>query len=107
MRYWYSKRMSFIRRLYYRIEDFFRLPTIPVRLFVPQKGWMQARIFANHHAGIKPTLFYDIEIPLEPFNSGLNSVSESTTTGFRLNFIRFPLTDWRQFDGRVFEVNRF
>ena len=77
---------------------------IPTEKFKPELGTMNACIFENPSAGLEPTLFYDITIPLEPFDSGLSYESQPVKTSFRFNSIKFPVTDWRKFHGRSFQI---
>ena len=49
-------------------------------------------------------MFYDITIPLEPFDSGLEWEEQPVHTEFRLEFVRLPIKDWRDLDGKSFEV---
>jgi hypothetical protein len=77
---------------------------IPTDRFKPKPGTMHAYLFENPYAGIEPRLFYDIAIPLEPFDSGLDDEEQPVETLFSLNFITFPVTDWRKFDGQSFEM---
>lgn len=77
---------------------------IPTNQFKPKLGTMRAHLFENPNAGIEPTLFYDITIPLELFDSGLDYELQPEETSFRLDSIKFPITDWRGFDGQLFEV---
>jgi hypothetical protein len=64
---------------------------------------MSARVFENPHIGLKPILFFDIEIPLEPFEFD----GETQETAVELCFIEFAVPDWRQLEGReyAFPVN--
>ena len=59
---------------------------------------MTARVFDNPSLGLKPTLFFDIEIPLEPFqfDGGIQR------TKVRLDFIRLPVSDWRDVQGHEY-----
>ena len=67
---------------------------------VPTEGTLTARIFENSHLGIEPTLVFDIDIPLEPFQFQGQQVS----TSVRLDFIRLPVVDdWREIAGQVYE----
>jgi hypothetical protein len=56
---------------------------------------MLARISQNPSTMIEPELTYDITIPLEPFDSGLDHVSQPEATAFRLQYIKLPVRDWR------------
>lgn len=64
----------------------------------PKRGMMTARVFENPHAGIPPTLFFDIEIPLRPFKYQ----GEMQKTSVQLNFINFGVKDWRDLPGKEF-----
>lgn len=67
---------------------------------VPSEGALTARIFENEHIGLKPTLFFDIDIPLEPFQFK----GERVSTSVELNFIRLPVAnDWREIAGQSYE----
>ncbi len=71
------------------------MPTVP---FAPLPGRLTARVFANLRVGLPATLFFDIEIPLQPFEFD----GELQKTAVRLDFIRFPVSDWRQLQNREF-----
>jgi len=77
---------------------------IPIDRFSAKPGQMQAHLFQNLHIGLAPTLFYNIMIPLEPFDSGLEWEEQPVHTEFRLEFVRLPTKDWRNLDGKSFEV---
>jgi hypothetical protein len=59
---------------------------------------LTARIFENRNIALPPTLFFDIEIPVEPFEFD----GETQDTAVRLDFIEFDVTDWRQLSVRTF-----
>ncbi len=64
----------------------------------PQQGQLTARIFENAAAGILRALFFDIEIPLQPFEYE-DKIQE---TSVRLNFIHFGVANWRYLSGKTF-----
>ncbi len=67
---------------------------------VPSDGSLTARIFENQHIGLKPTLFFDIEIPIQPFRFN----GEEISTAVRLEFIKIPVqSDWREIAGQSFD----
>jgi hypothetical protein len=66
---------------------------------------MTALLFANSFIGLEPTLFYDIDIPLGPFDSGLSWEPQPLETEFRLYFLELSARDWRQLDGRSFTLS--
>ena len=65
----------------------------------PAKGRLGARVFENPHIGLKPTLFYDVELPLEPFVYE----GELRRTSVRLDFINLGVIGWRELAGRSFD----
>jgi len=67
---------------------------------------MLARISQNPSTQIEPELTYDITIPLEPFDSGLDHVSQPEATSFRLQYLKLPVRDWRSLDRRSFQIER-
>jgi hypothetical protein len=75
---------------------------IPVSNFKAKLGSMRAHLFHNPAIGLAPTLFYDITIPLEPFDSGLEWEEQPVNTEFRLEFLVFSIKDWRGFDEKSF-----
>ena len=75
---------------------------IPVDNFKAKIGNMRAHLFHNPTIGLAPTLFYDIKIPLEPFDSGLEWEEQPVNTEFQLDFLVFPVKDWREFDGKSY-----
>jgi hypothetical protein len=82
------------------------MTAISAEQFKPKPGTMSALLFDNPHIGLAPTLFYDISIPLEPFDSGDESEPQPIETSFCLYFIRLPVSDWRKLDGCSFEVEQ-
>lgn len=64
----------------------------------PRRGSLTARVFENRDIALPPTLFFDIEIPLESFEYE----GETQDTAVRLDFIEFDVTDWRELLGRTF-----
>lgn len=42
--------------------------------------------------------------PLEPFDSGLEWEEQPVHTGFCLEFVQLPIKDWRDLDGKSFEM---
>jgi hypothetical protein len=66
--------------------------------FKPLPGTLDAHLFSNPHIGLPLTLFYRIDIPLEPFAFD----GRTQETAVRTDFIRFPVRDWRQLPNREF-----
>jgi hypothetical protein len=66
---------------------------------------MESVIFENPFAGIRPTLFYNVTIPLEPFNSGFDWDPRPLETAFSLEFLELQQRDWRKLDGHSFTLS--
>jgi hypothetical protein len=82
------------------------LRTIPVERFVPKIGTIGSRIFENRSIKIGPLLLYDLIIPLEPFDSGLNSEENPVETNINLEYLELPVQDWRHLDGQSFKLDK-
>jgi hypothetical protein len=80
------------------------MTTIPTDRFKAKRGSMHAFVFENRNIDLEPTLFYCIDIPLKPFNSGLDYESQPVKTSFCFEFIRIPVVDWRRLGGQSFKV---
>lgn len=67
---------------------------------------MDANIFHNPHIGLKPTLFYNIDISLEPFRLEQDALDvefeNEVNSSFMLEFIRFNVKDWRKLNRQTF-----
>jgi len=55
-------------------------------MFQPRRGSLDAHLFENRPIGSPPTLFYRIEIPVEPFIFD----RKTQRTSVRMDFIEFP-----------------
>jgi len=67
-----------------------------------QARFTDCRVFENRKIGIPPTLFFDIEIPLEPFQ--YNGETEETIV--RLDFIEFDVATGEHFPVRALRSNQ-
>ncbi|MEO7838751.1 MAG: hypothetical protein ABIU06_05325 [Anaerolineales bacterium] len=76
---------------------------IPVSNFKAKLGSMNAHLFHNPSIGLEPTLFYEIRIPLEPFASGLEWEEQPVNTEFQLDFLVFPVKDWRELNRKSYD----
>ena len=66
----------------------------------PAQGSLSARVFENENIGLEPTLFFDIQIPLQPFQFK----GEEVDTSVALYFIRIPVEhDWREIAGQTYD----
>ena len=67
---------------------------------VPAEGALTARIFENENIGLDPTLFFDILIPLQPFQFK----GEDVSTSVSLEFIQLSIVaDWREIAGQSYD----
>ena len=67
----------------------------PVEILKPLKGTINALIFENTFINLPKTLFFQIEIPLEPIDMaklGDKNRSENHETSFRLDSIKLART---------------
>lgn len=55
----------------------------------PQKGTLRCNLWENENIGLPLTLFYSIEIPLKPFNSGHIYVPQPTKTDINIDWVNF------------------
>jgi len=67
-------------------------------LFKPRRARLDAHLFDNSRIGLPLTLFYRIDIPLEP----LTFDGKTERTSVQMDFIRFAVPSWRQLPGREF-----
>ena len=74
--------------------------------FTPGRATLTARVFANPHARVPPTLFYDIAFPVRvslpvPVGRPLFATDEPVTE-VQLEFINLGPVEWRALPGREF-----
>lgn len=86
-------------------DDDDSLPRIPVELITPLQGEMTLSIFENANIGLAPHLRAQIEIPFEPFDSGLDWVGQPEETSLCCEFVHFALRDWRVLPGQSFALD--
>ena len=65
----------------------------------PATGSLTAYLFENTYTGVPLSIYFDITIPVEPFDYG----GSSQRTALRLDFIALPIRDWRDLAGREFK----
>jgi hypothetical protein len=70
---------------------------VPLDLFRPKPGRMRAKIEFD-------SLLYEIEIPLEPFDSGFDLDPRPLSTAFWFDQVAIPERDWRRLGGREFSL---
>jgi hypothetical protein len=80
------------------------MAVIPFDKFEPLTGEMYACIFENRFIGLAPTLFYELRIPLKPFDSGIEWEENPVETEFQLRSLDLPVRDWRLLAGQTFEL---
>ena len=78
----------------------------------PEKGTMQCNLWENSSIGLPLTLYYSIEIPLEPFNSGHDYVEQPVKTNISIEWIKFTNKpdsqnerNWQRLVGRTFTLS--
>ncbi|MBX3255352.1 MAG: hypothetical protein KF862_14520 [Chitinophagaceae bacterium] len=78
----------------------------------PLKGLFTSNLWENSHIGLPLTLFYSIEIPLEPFDSGHAYVEQPTSTSIVIEWIKFlnPATgqneaNWKNLVGNEYLIS--
>jgi len=59
----------------------------------PLVGRIEHYWFENEHIGLKRTRFHRIEIPFEPFDSGLSYVSQPETTSLMVEWLVLDIED--------------
>ena len=64
----------------------------------PATGTLTAKLFENARIGLGLSVFFYIEIPVEPFDYG----DSTHRTSLRLDFIELPVRSWRELKGREF-----
>ena len=67
--------------------------------FRPQIGTLKARLFENSGLGIPLYVWFDIAIPVEPFEFE----GQSCQTSVLLDFIEIAVADWRELWGQKFK----
>lgn len=65
----------------------------------PLEGTIEHYWFENEHIGLARTLFHRIRIPFEPFDSGLDYVSQPERTALVVEWINLGLENPAQLDG--------
>lgn len=65
----------------------------------PLIGRIEHYWFENEHIGLKPTRFHRIEIPFEPFDSGLTYVEQPETTSLVVDWLVLDIEDPAKLDG--------
>jgi hypothetical protein len=77
-----------------------RRPKIPVHLFQPKEGTISFFLENGQVYGFR------LDIPLEPFNSGLEYVSQPEKTHFVLESNRLSVKTLAELEGRTFNIGK-
>ncbi len=79
---------------------------------IPLKGHLECHLFENEYIGLPLTLYYTIEIPLKPFDSGHNYVDQPTNTSVIIEWIKFcdkekskQAKNWKNLVGQEFDLS--
>lgn len=82
------------------------MKTFPIHKLRAVNARMDANIFHNPHIGLEPTLFYNINISIEPFRLEQDALDvefeNEVDSCFSLEFIKLNVKDWRKLDGQTF-----
>jgi hypothetical protein len=65
---------------------------------LPKSGELRSTVFENVHAGIARSVFFNVLIPIAPFDFE----GQSVETSVRLDLIDFGVTDWRLLSDKSF-----
>lgn len=65
---------------------------------LPQAGELRSVVFENEHVGIPRSVYFNISIPVAPFDFD----GESVETAVRLDLIDFGVADWRLLSDKLF-----
>jgi hypothetical protein len=65
----------------------------------PLAGRIEYYWFENEHVGLKRTRFHRIQIPFEPFDSGLDYVAQPESTSLIVEWLVLEVADPAQLDG--------
>ena len=86
--------------------------TLNIKDIQPLKGQMNSNLWENSHINLPLTLYYSIEIPLQPFNSGHDYVDQPTNTSIMLEWAIFSdghneqqERNWKNLVGRQFKLS--
>jgi hypothetical protein len=63
--------------------------------------------FENHHVGLQRTRFHTIEIPLEPFDSGIDYEENPVETYLTIEWIKLSVDDPSDLDGIELNDQKF
>jgi hypothetical protein len=83
-----------------------------VKEIKPLKGQMSCNLWENSHINLPLTLYYSIEIPLQPFNSGHDYVDQPTDTTIMIEWAIFSNEqniqqeqNWKNLVGKRFSLD--
>jgi len=86
--------------------------TLNIKDIQPLKGKMSCNLWENSHINLPMTLYYSIEIPLQPFDSGHDYVDQPTDTAIMIEWAIFSdgqnerqERNWKNLVGRQFSLS--
>ncbi len=74
--------------------------TFPSKALEPSGGQIYCHIFENKHTGLARNLFWSITVDFKPIQYG----DEKFDCSMTCEWIRWPLRDWRDLDGKQLDV---
>ena len=86
--------------------------TLNIKDIQPIRGKMSCILWENSHINLPLTLYYSIEIPIQPFNSGHDYVDQPTDTTIMIEWAIFrdgqnehQERNWKNLVGRQFNLS--
>ena len=86
--------------------------TLDIQDIKPEKGTLKCNLWENSNIELPLTLYYSIEIPLEPFNSGHDYVRQPVKTNIGIDWIKFSdksnlqnERNWKSLVGQTFTLS--
>ena len=84
---------------------------LDTRKIKPLKGKISCALWENSFIGLPLSLYYSIEIPVEPFDTGHDYVDQPSDTSFVIEWIKFSgekgeqEKNWKNLTGRKFSLS--
>ncbi len=92
-------------------KTIFNMP-LDINHIQPQHGTMHACLWENTHTGLPLSLFYTLEIPLQPFDTGHEYVDQPASTSIMIEWINFSplgssknISNWKYLLGNEYVIS--